>query len=181
MAYFVREPPNVRLGQRGNGRWSRFRQWTLEYAAVFNSHLACYARGSSQSERQMRKIVCLCLGLGVFIALLSPALAELAMTGAPLTMRDGPSGKAGIVQRIPPSAEISLEKCVRNWCRAWWRGRFGYVPAEAVVLGPPPATLPGDEMPPPLVDALPTYITPPVWRWTGPYVGLNGGLGSGSR
>jgi hypothetical protein len=128
----------------------------------------------------MRKIVRLCLGVGVFISLLSPTLAELAMTVAPLTMRDGPSGKAGIVQRIPPSAEISLDKCVRDWCRAWWRGRFGYVPAEAVVLGPPPATLPGDEMPPPLVNALPTYVTPPVWRWAGPYVGLNGGYGSGS-
>jgi hypothetical protein len=128
----------------------------------------------------MRMIVRLCIGGGVFIALPSAALAELAMTGAPVTMRDGPSGKAGIVQRIPQSAEIDLEKCVRNWCRAWWRGRFGYVPAEAVVLGPPPATLPGDEMPPPLVYALPTYVTPPAWRWTGPYVGLNGGFGSGS-
>jgi len=105
-------------------------------------------------------IVRLCIGGGVSIALLSPALAELAMTGAPVTMRDGPSGKARIVQRIPQSAEIVLEKCVRNWCRAWWR-RFGYVPAEVVVLGPPPATLPGDEMPPPLVYALPTYVMPP--------------------
>jgi uncharacterized protein YraI len=112
----------------------------------------------------MRKTAFLCIGLGVFTALLSPALADLAMTGAPLTMRAGPSGKSGIVQHIPQSAEIKLEKCVRNWCRAWWRGRSGYVPAEAVVLGPPPATLPGDETPPPLVTALPTYATPPVWR-----------------
>jgi hypothetical protein len=102
------------------------------------------------------------------------------MTGAPVTMREGPSGKDGIVQRIPQSAEISLEKCVRNWCRAWWRGRLGYVPAEAIVLGLPPATLPGDEMPPPLVYASPTFVTPPAWRWTGPYVGLNGGFRSGS-
>jgi hypothetical protein len=117
------------------------------------------------------------LGLGVFIALLSPAFAELAMTGAPVTMRDGPSGRAGIVQRIPQSAEIGLEKCLRNWCYAWWRGRFGYVPEDAIVLGPPPATLPGDETPPPLVYLLPTYITPPVWGWTGPYGGTSGGFG----
>jgi hypothetical protein len=129
----------------------------------------------------VRKTVRVCIGLGVFIALLSPAFAELAMTGAPLAMRDGPSGSAAIVQRIPSNAEISLEKCVRNWCRAWWSGRFGYVPAEAVVLGPPPATLPGDEMPPPLVYALPTYVMPPVWRWTGPYVGLDSDFGPGSR
>jgi hypothetical protein len=131
-----------------------------------------------KASRRMSKS--LCLGLGVFIALLSPALAELAMTGSPVTMRDGPSGKAGIVQRIPQSAEIGLGTRVGNWRRAWWRGRFGYVPEEAIVLGPPPATLPGDETPPPIVYALPTFITPPAWRWSGPYVGLNGGIGSGS-
>ena len=92
----------------------------------------------------------LCLGLGLSIALIAPASAELAMTGAPVTMRAGPTGNASVVQRIPQSAEIVLEKCARNWCRASWRGRFGYIPADAVVLGPPPATLPGDEMPPPV-------------------------------
>ena len=102
------------------------------------------------------------------------------MTGAPVTMRVGPTGRAGIVQRIPQSAEIDLEKCVRNWCRASWRGRFGYVPAEAVVLGSPPTTLPGDKMPPPVVNAPPTDVARPAWRWTGPYIGLNGGVGSGS-
>jgi hypothetical protein len=126
----------------------------------------------------MRTVVRLCLGSGVLLALLSPAFAELAMTGAPLTMRDGPSGRAAIVQRVPQRAEISLEKCDRNWCHAWWRGRFGYVPAAALVLGPPPATLPGDEIPPPIVNALPTYVTPPAWQWTGPYVGVHGGFGS---
>jgi hypothetical protein len=131
-------------------------------------------------HKNMRKIVRLYLGLGVFIALVSPAVAELAMTGAPVTMRIGPTGNAGVVQRIPQSAEIEVEKCARAWCRASWRGRFGYVPAEAVVLGPPPATLQGNEMPPPVVYASPTYATPPAWRWTGPYIGLNGGFGSGS-
>ena len=131
-------------------------------------------------HKDVRKIVRLCFGLGVFIALVSPALAELAITDAPVTMRIGPTGNAGVVQRIPQSAEIEVEKCARAWCRASWRGRFGYVPAEAVVLGPPPATLPGSEMPPPVVYASPTYATPPAWRWTGPYIGLNGGFGSGS-
>ena len=120
------------------------------------------------------------LGLGLSIALIAPASAELAMTGAPVTMRAGPTGKAGVVQRIPQRAEIVLEKCVRNWCHASWRGRFGYIPSEAVVLGPPPATLPGDELPPPFLNAQPTYITPPVWRWTGPYVGGGFGFGSSS-
>ena len=60
-------------------------------------------------------------------------------------MRAGPTGNAAVVQRIPQRAEIVLEKCVRNWCRASWRGRFGYIPADAVVLGLPPATLPADE------------------------------------
>jgi hypothetical protein len=131
-------------------------------------------------DKNMRKIARLYLGLGVAIALAGPATAELAMTAAPVTMRVGPTGKAGIVQHIPQNAEVYVEKCARNWCRASWRGRFGYIPVEAVVLGPPPATLPGDEMPPPLVDVQPTYLTPPAWRWDGPYVGLNGGFGSGS-
>jgi hypothetical protein len=131
-------------------------------------------------DKNMRRIVRLSLGLGFSIALIAPASAELAMTGAPVMMRAGPTGKAGVVQRIPKRAEIVLEKCVRNWCRASWRGRFGYIPADAVVLGPPPTILPGDEMPPPVVFASPTYITPPAWRWTGPYVGLNGGVGSGA-
>jgi hypothetical protein len=131
-------------------------------------------------DKDMRTIVRLYFGLGLSIALIAPASAELAMTGAPVTMRARPTGKAGVVQRIPQRAEIVLEKCVRNWCRASWRGRLGYIPADTVVLVPPPATLPGDEMPPPVVYASPTYITPPAWRWTGPYVGLNGGFGSGS-
>jgi hypothetical protein len=131
-------------------------------------------------DKNMRTIVRLYFGLGLSLALISPASAELAMTGASVTMRAGPTGKATVVQRIPQRAEIVLEKCMRNWCHASWRGRFGYIPADAVVLGPPPAALPGDEMLPPVVFASPTYITPPAWRWTGPYVGLNGAVGSGS-
>src|ERR1700679_2355185 len=92
-------------------------------------------------DKNMRTIVRLSLGLGLSIALIAPASAELAMTGAPVTMRDGPTGKASVVQRIPQRAEIVLEKCVRNWCHASWRGRFGYIPADAVVLGPPPPNL----------------------------------------
>ena len=122
----------------------------------------------------------LCFGLGLSIGLIAPASAELAMTGGPVVMRAGATGNASVVQRLPQGAEIVLEKCARNWCRASWRGRFGYIPADAVVLGPPPATLPGDEMPPPVVYASPTYVTPPAWQWSGPYVGLNGGFGPGS-
>ena len=131
-------------------------------------------------DENMRIIARFWLGLAVSIVLVAPATAELAMTGAPVTMRARPSGRAAVVQRIPQRAEIVLEKCVRSWCRASWRGRFGYLPADAVLRGPPPASLPGDEMPPPVVSASPTYIMPPAWRWTGPYVGLNGGVGSGS-
>ncbi len=131
-------------------------------------------------DENMRTIVRLCLGLGVSIALVAPAMAELAMTGAPVAMRAGPSGKAGVVQRIPQSAEIELLKCARGWCHASWRGIFGYIPEETVVLGPPPATLPGDELPPPFVNVQPTYVTPPTWRWTGPYIGGSFGFGSGS-
>ena len=131
-------------------------------------------------DENMRIIARFWLGLAVSIVLVAPATAELAMTGAPVTMRARPSGRAAVVQRIPQSAEIEVLKCARGWCHASWRGGFGYIPEEAVVLGPPPATLPGDEMPPPFVNVQPTYITPPVWRWQGPYVGVNGAFGSGS-
>ena len=124
----------------------------------------------------------LCLGLGASLALVAPAMAELAMTGAPVTMRAGPTGKAGVVQRIPANAEIDVEACRGDcrsgWRRASWRGRFGYIPADVIVLGPPPATLPGEELPPPVLYASPTYVTPPVWQWTGAYVGGNLGFGS---
>jgi len=101
------------------------------------------------------------------------------MTGAPVAMRAAPSAKAHVVQRIPRSAEVEIGKCARGWCRAAWKGLPGYIPAEAVVLGPPTATPPGEEMPPPFVHVQPTWATPPVWRWTGAYVGTNFGLGSG--
>jgi hypothetical protein len=131
-------------------------------------------------DENMRTMARLFLGFGLSVALIAPASAELAMTRASATMRAGPTGRAAVVQHVPQRAEIDLEKCVHNWCRASWRGRFGYVPVNAVVLGPPAATLLGDEMPPPVVYASPTYITPPAWQWSGPYVGLNGGFGSGS-
>jgi uncharacterized protein YraI len=131
-------------------------------------------------HKDVRKIVRLCFGLGVFIALVSPALAELAITDAPVTMRIGPTGNADVVQRIPQSAEIDVEKCARAWCRASWRGRFGYVPTEAVVLKSSLARLPGEKMPPPVVNGASTEAPRPAWRWTGPYVGINGGFGTGS-
>ncbi len=119
-------------------------------------------------------------GVCLAVALASPSLAELAMTGAPVTMRAAPSAKAAVVQRIPASAEIEVDRrCPRGWCMASWRHLSGYLPADAVVLGLPPATLPGDEMPPPFVHVQPTWATPPVWRWTGAYVGTNFGFGSG--
>src|SRR5208337_3464769 len=105
------------------------------------------------------------LGVCVAVGLAGPALAELAMTGAPVAMRAGPAGNARIVRHIPASAEIEVLKCARGWRHASWRSRPGYIPCDAVVLGPPPATLPGNEMPPPVVNALPTYVTPPAWRW----------------
>jgi uncharacterized protein YraI len=131
-------------------------------------------------DKNMRKIVRLYLGLGVFIALVSPAIAELKMTGAAVTMRAAPTGNAGVVQRIPQSAEIEVEKCARAWCRASWRGRVGYVPAQAVVFRSPLTTSTGDQMPPPVVNGPSTDATPPAPLWTGPYIGLNGGFGSGS-
>jgi hypothetical protein len=119
------------------------------------------------------------LAAGVALAFAGPSFASPAMTGAPVTMHAAPNGKSRVVQRIPANAEIDLSTCGRGWCQASWRHLSGYIPAEIVVLGPPPATLPGNAMPPPVVNAQPTYVTPPVWRWTGAYVGTNFGFGDG--
>ena len=120
------------------------------------------------------------LAAGLALAFAGPSFANSAMTGAPVTMHAAPSGRSHVVQRIPANAEIDLSTCAHGWCRASWRRLVGYIPAEVVVRGPPPATLPGNEMPPPVVYAPPTHATPPVWRWDGPYVGVGGALGSGS-
>jgi hypothetical protein len=115
---------------------------------------------------------------GLCFIFAAPSLADPAMTGAPVTMRAAPSGKARVVQQIPANAEIDLSSCNHGWCYSSWRNLFGYIPAEVVVRGPPTA-VPGNELPPPVVDAQPSYIAPPAWRWGGPYVGVNGGYGYG--
>ena len=117
------------------------------------------------------------LAIGLSLGFAASAVADPAMTGRPVTMRAAPSGKARVVQHIPANAEIDLASCDRGWCYASWRNLFGYIPAEVVAAGPPPATLPGNELPPAVVYAQPTYITPPVWGWGGPYVGLGWGYG----
>ena len=122
----------------------------------------------------MRRFLLAALLCFIFAA---PSFADPAVTGAPVTMRAARSGKARVVQQIPMSAEIDVSKCKRGWCYSSWRKRFGYIPAEAVVEGPPPATLPGNELPPPVVDAQPTYLAPPVPTWSGPYVGFGWGYG----
>jgi hypothetical protein len=108
---------------------------------------------------------------GMSLALAAPTLAEPAMTAQAVTMRSQPTPKSSVVQRMPANAEIDLMKCARGWCRASWRNRFGYVPVQAVVLGPPPAELPGQEIPP---------SGAPVWRWDGAYIGGSWGFGSGN-
>jgi hypothetical protein len=113
------------------------------------------------------------------LALATPSFADMAMTGTPVTMHATASAKSRVVQRIPANAEIDLSKCGRGWCFASWRNLFGYIPADAVVLGPPPAALPGNELPPAVAYAQPTYLAPPVWTWSGPYVGVGWGYGWG--
>ena len=117
------------------------------------------------------------LAAGLCFVFAAPSFADPAMTGAPVTMRAAPSGKARAVQQIPTSAEIDVSKCNRGWCYSSWRNRFGYIPAEAVVEGPPPATLSRNALPPPVVDAQTTIVAPPAPTWSGPYVGFGWGYG----
>jgi hypothetical protein len=119
----------------------------------------------------------LLLAAGFCFSFAAPSFADLAMTGAPVTMRAAPSAKAHVVQEIPASAQIDVSECERGWCYSSWRNRFGYIPAEVVVRGPP--TPPGNELPPPVVYAQPAPA--PVWGWSGPYVGFGWGYGYGWR
>jgi hypothetical protein len=112
---------------------------------------------------------------GLCFIFAAPSLADPAMTGAPVTMRAAPSGKARVVQQIPANAEIDLSSCNHGWCYSSWRNLFGYIPAEVVVRGQPTA-VPGNELPPPVVDAQPSYIAPPAWRWGGPLCRRQRGL-----
>jgi hypothetical protein len=116
------------------------------------------------------------LAAGLSFVFAAPGFADPAMTRAPVTMRAAPSVKARVVQQIPMSAEIDVSKCNRGWCYSSWRNRFGYIPAEAVVGGPP-ATLSRNALPPPVVDAQTTIVAPPAPTWSGPYVGFGWGYG----
>lgn len=81
--------------------------------------------------------------LGV-IAFAASAAADPAITGAAAAMRDAPSARARIVQRVPAHAEIDVNQCRRDWCYASWRDRFGYLPAAAIDAPPPEAPPPGE-------------------------------------
>ncbi len=116
------------------------------------------------------------LAAGLSFVFAAPSFADPAMTGALVMMRAAPSGKARVVQQIPASAEIDVSKCNRGWCYSSWRNRFGYIPAE-VVVGGPPATLSGNALPPPAGDPQPTTVAPTPPTWTGPYVGFGWGYG----
>jgi hypothetical protein len=118
------------------------------------------------------------LAAGLCFVFPAPSFADPAMTGAPAAMRAAPSGRARVVQQIPANAEIDLSSCSHGWCYSSWRNLFGYIPAKAVVRGPP-TTAPGNELPPPVVDAQPAYIAPHAWQWGGPYIGVNAGYGYG--
>ena len=118
---------------------------------------------------RMNKRVFLAAALALSLA--GTAFAEPAVTGAPTTMRATPSGKAGVVQRIPANAEIDVSSCSHGWCYGSWRNRFGYIPAEAVIASPVSAAV----LPPPVVAAPPVAVAP-TWRWSGPYVGVGGGF-----
>ena len=126
----------------------------------------------------MRIIVRLLLALGVSAALVAPAGAELAITAAPVAMRAAPTGKAGLVQRVPGSAEIDVGKCARGWCRASWRGRFGYVRSEAVVARTS-ARDPARRQTAAAVCQCAAAASS-AWRWQGFYLGGNLGLGRGA-
>jgi hypothetical protein len=120
------------------------------------------------------------LAAGLCFVFAPPRLADPAMTGAPAKMRAAANGKARVVQQIPANAEIDLSSCAHGWCYSSWRNLFGYVPAQVVLRGPPHATAPGNELPPPVVDGPPASTGPHAWGWSGPYVGVSGGFGYGS-
>ena len=103
-----------------------------------------------------------------------PSFAEPGQTIAAATMRKMPSVSSRVVQHIPAYAQIDLSHCGGGWCYGSWRNLFGYIPADAVVTGPPGvgATF---AVAPPIAPAPPTVAVAPAWGWAGPYVGFGWG------
>jgi hypothetical protein len=104
----------------------------------------------------------LIFALGLSVALCASAAADPATTQTAAAMREAPSGKSRIVQRVPANAQIDLSQCSGNWCYASWRDRFGYLPAAAVA-GP---LYPASPYPPP-----PPAYPPPDGAWSGAGLG----------
>ena len=106
--------------------------------------------------------------------LAGPSFAEPSQTIAPATMRKMPSANSRVVQHIPADAEIDVSRCGGGWCYGSWRNLFGYIPADAVVAGPPGVEAPV-AMAPPVAVAAPPVVVGPAWGWGGPYVGFGWG------
>jgi hypothetical protein len=114
----------------------------------------------------------MCLGFA------ASSFAEPAMTGAPVTMRAAPTGKARVLQRIPANAEIDLANCNHGWCYSSWRNIFGYIPADVIVAGGSPGWPASGPPPlPPPAGVAPPVVVAPAFTWGGPYVGVGWGYG----
>ncbi len=89
------------------------------------------------------------LAFAAFCLAAGAAAARPAMTADATTMRAAPSGKARVVQKIPPHAQIDVSDCGESWCAASWRDLDGFVRVEAIapndapLAGPPPVVVGG--------------------------------------
>ncbi len=117
------------------------------------------------------------LAAGIVGCLVSPALADPAMTTASSNMRRAASPYAPVVQAVPADAQVDIQSCGGDWCYGSWRGLYGFLPSFAVAqAGPPPAVW---GAPPPVVVGPPVVVAPPpvVHYWGGPYAGVGWGYG----
>jgi len=111
----------------------------------------------------------LLLAAGLCLGVAGPCFADPAITTAWSDMRSAPSGRSRVVQSVPANAQIDLQDCVGDWCRASWRNLAGYIPSFAVAQGGPPLAVAPAPAPP--------VVVAPAWGWDGPYLGFGWGYG----
>lgn len=70
-----------------------------------------------------------------------PAVAEIM--NAPATLRSGPGVRHAALASLPRGTLLQSTTCRAGWCRAQWRGEWGYVPSAVVVASGPGAARTG--------------------------------------
>jgi uncharacterized protein YraI len=87
------------------------------------------------------------------------AVAEPAVVGARVNVRQGPGTNYGIITTLPAGATVDVAGCSGEWCNVTWNGRGGYAIARNLGMGGAPV---GITSAPVVVSPGPVVVGPPV-------------------